>query len=90
MYAYMYVCIARSTEDKNKNAPLLACMQAQYLAYTHFYTLQYAGEGFPVLFKIEIGAIDRGADVRFLSQYPSENEILFPPLSYIEVVGNVR
>jgi hypothetical protein len=42
------------------------------------------------IFKIEIGAVDRGADVKFLSQYPGEDEVLFPPLSYLEVVGNVR
>ena len=41
----------------------------------------------PVLFQIEVGDIDRGAALSFLSQYPMEDEILFPPLSYMEVVG---
>ena len=31
------------------------------------------------------GEIDMGADVSRLSQYPAENEVLFPPLSNIEV-----
>ncbi|EKX40859.1 hypothetical protein GUITHDRAFT_75215, partial [Guillardia theta CCMP2712] len=49
--------------------------------------LQYAKEGsLPTLFEISCGAIDRGADVELLSQYPEEKEILYPPLSYLEVM----
>lgn len=33
--------------------------------------------------------MDRGADVRFLSAYPMEAEILFPPLTYLEPDGFV-
>ena len=40
----------------------------------------------PVLFQIDVGDIDRGACLSFLSQYPNEDEILIPPLSYLEVV----
>ena len=39
----------------------------------------------PVLFQFEVGDIDRGASLSFLSQYPNEDEILIPPLSYLEV-----
>jgi hypothetical protein len=46
-----------------------------------------ASKGMPVLFQIEVGDIDRGADLAFLSQYPLEREILIPPMSYLEVVG---
>jgi hypothetical protein len=61
------------------------------LQYIYIYMiLQYAQGELSTIFKIEIGAVDRGASVRFLSQYPAEDEILFPPLSYIEVVGNPR
>jgi hypothetical protein len=52
--------------------------------------LQYAVGQLSTIFKIEIGAVDRGADVGFLSQYPGEEEILFPPYSYMEVVGSSR
>jgi len=48
----------------------------------------YIGDkGMPVLFKFEVGDMDRGASLSFLSQYPNEEEILIPPLSYLEVVG---
>lgn len=50
--------------------------------------VNYVGEGeMPVLFEFEVGDIDRGASISFLSQYPGEDEILIPPLSYMEVVG---
>jgi len=52
--------------------------------------VQYAGEKTPTLFTIEIGAVDRGASLQTLSQYPLENEILFPPLSFMEVTGGTR
>ena len=48
----------------------------------------YIGDkGKPVLFMFEVGDIDRGASLSFLSQYPNEEEILIPPLSYLEVIG---
>jgi len=47
-----------------------------------------AGKARPVLFEIEVGDIDRGCSVSFLSQYPLEEEILLPPLSNIEIVGD--
>ena len=31
--------------------------------------------------------MQRGADLSFLSAFPEEAEILFPPLTYLEVVG---
>jgi uncharacterized protein len=44
------------------------------------------GKIMPLLFEIRVGDMDRGADLSFLSQYPLEEEVLMPPLSYIEVV----
>jgi hypothetical protein len=38
--------------------------------------------------QIEVGAIHYGAQIDFLSQYPQEGEVLFGPLSYLEVVGS--
>ena len=39
------------------------------------------------MFEFVIGDIDRGASISFLSQFPGEDEILIPPLSYLEVTG---
>mmetsp|Transcript_38330 Transcript_38330/g.120666 ORF Transcript_38330/g.120666 Transcript_38330/m.120666 type:complete len:1644 (-) Transcript_38330:81-5012(-) len=52
--------------------------------------LQYVGTGTATVFEIVYGAVDRGASIGFLSQYPDEDEILFPPLSFLEVVGQPR
>jgi hypothetical protein len=54
--------------------------------------LRYASSGsqHPTLLEIKISAISRGASIMFLSQYPAETEILYPPLSYLEVVGDSR
>jgi len=52
--------------------------------------VQYAGKFIPTVFEISVGAIDRGASLSFLSQYPREEEILLPPRSYLEVVGPSR
>jgi hypothetical protein len=45
------------------------------------------GKKMPVLFQFDVGDIDRGASLSFLSQYPNEDEVLIPPLSYLEVMG---
>ena len=37
------------------------------------------------IFEIQAGQIDLGASIVFLSQYPGEDEYLWPPLSCIEV-----
>jgi hypothetical protein len=41
----------------------------------------------PVLLEIEQGLIDRGADLKWLSQYPHEAEVLFPPLTGLEFLN---
>jgi len=43
----------------------------------------------PTVFKIGIGAVNRGAVLDAFSQYPEEKEVLFPPLSFLEVVGEI-
>jgi hypothetical protein len=52
--------------------------------------MQYAADGKTahLLFEIQQGMIDRGADISFLSQYPFEKEILFNPLTGLEVRGS--
>ena len=48
--------------------------------------MQYAASsGRGVVFEIQQGMIDRGADIGWLSQYPHEEEILFAPLTGLEV-----
>ena len=52
--------------------------------------IKYAASGrsAPLIFEIQQGMIDRGADISFLSQYPFEEEILFNPLTGLEVRGS--
>jgi hypothetical protein len=38
----------------------------------------------------QVGQVDVGASIEFLSQYPAEKEFLFPPLSCLEVMGEPR
>ena len=46
----------------------------------------YAGGGRNgIVFEVQMGMVDRGADIAWLSQYPHEKEILFAPLSGLEV-----
>ena len=43
--------------------------------------------GASLVFEIQMGMVDRGADLSWLSQYPLEREILFAPLTGLEVQG---
>jgi ankyrin repeat protein len=54
--------------------------------------LEYSGvnTGKGVVFEINIGAIDNGAQLDSVSQYPNERELLFGPLSNLEVVDRPR
>ena len=49
--------------------------------------IHYAGSqgGHGVVFSMQQGMIDRGADISWLSQYPHEQEVLFAPLTGLEV-----
>jgi hypothetical protein len=50
---------------------------------------QYAGgsRGAGTLYKMQTGMIDKGADIGWISQYPLERELCFPPLTGLQVVG---
>eukprot|EP01042_Synura_sphagnicola_P004989 gene4989-6355_t len=54
--------------------------------------IMYSGrEGqLQTIFEMEVGQIDRGANISWLSQYPLEKEFLVPPLSNLEVVGKPK
>jgi HEAT repeat protein len=45
------------------------------------------GERPSVVFELQMGMIGRGAAVQWVSQFPEEEEILFAPLTALEVVG---
>jgi hypothetical protein len=54
------------------------------------YSGSWAGGLRPTIFEIEVGQVDRGAPLSWVSQYPGEDEIVMPPLSNLEVVGDAR
>jgi hypothetical protein len=43
-----------------------------------------------MVLEIQMGMVDRGAPVQWISQFPKEEEILFAPLTGLEVVGVPR
>ncbi len=45
------------------------------------------GSKVSTILEVRMGMVDRGADVHWLSQYPLEREILFAPLTGLEVTG---
>ena len=45
------------------------------------------GKKLPILFECELDDINRGCPLSFLSQYPGEEEILVPAMSYLELIG---
>ena len=47
-----------------------------------------AGTGVGVVMEMQMGMTDRGAEISWLSMYPGEAEILFGPLTGLEVVDS--
>merc|ERR1719188_585105 len=47
---------------------------------------QYAHGKAGTILEIKTGMVDRGADLKMISQYPHEEEICFPPLTCLEVI----
>ena len=45
------------------------------------------GKKLPILFEFELDDINRGCPLSFLSQFPGEDEILVPAMSYLELIG---
>jgi hypothetical protein len=57
--------------------------------------LQYSSSQRPLLFKFKAKGMSMGVDISYLSVYPHEREVLYPPLTYLlaegdpEMEGNV-
>ena len=45
------------------------------------------GKKLPIIFECELDDINRGCPLSFVSQYPGEEEILVPAMSYLELIG---
>ena len=43
-----------------------------------------------LVFELAVGEVNRGAEVSWCSQYPLEDEVLFPPLSHLEVMEDPK
>ena len=52
--------------------------------------MRQTGKAAKMLLEVRMGMIDRGADVAALSQFPAEREILFAPLTGLEVASAPR
>ena len=61
----------------------LSCTTDYQVAFG--YASSNGGPG--MVFEMQMGMVDRGADLSWLSQYPHEKEILFSPLSTLEVLS---
>jgi len=49
--------------------------------------LKYAKSENPLLFKYKASGMSKGCSIRFLSVYPLEEEVLYPPLTYLKPSG---
>lgn len=49
--------------------------------------VHYAAGHASTVFEMRMGMVDRGADLAWLSQYPHEREILFPPLLALDALA---
>lgn len=49
----------------------------------HYATLSKGKMG--TLFEVDMSTVDRGAEIKWLSQYPHEDETLLPPLTFLHV-----
>jgi hypothetical protein len=45
------------------------------------------GKKLSILFECELDDINRGCPLSFVSQYPGEEEIIIPAMSYLELTG---
>ena len=60
--------------------------RAQAIAYASGNGTGQDGDAMTI-FEMQMGMVDRGADLSWLSQYPHEREVLLPPLTGIEALN---
>ena len=79
----------RATEDFAKTG---GCELAPMSTTTDLtVALKYSASGSPFVLKIRsAGFQDRGADIAWLSAFPGEKEILFPPLAFLKPTGRAE
>ena len=52
---------------------------------------EYGKSANSLLFKIKVvNALQHGADLKWLSAFPAEGEVCFPPLTYLQPTGNTQ
>ena len=51
--------------------------------------LSYASSDCPLVFKYTTVGLTRGVKIQFLSLYPKEVEFVYPPLTFLSVVGKL-
>ena len=54
------------------------------------YSVSRQGGSNATIFRLQLGKMSLGADVSWLSQFAGEEEMLFPPRTHLEVVGESR
>ena len=59
--------------------------KSQAVAYATAMGTAHEGDAMTI-FEMQMGMVDRGADLTWLSQYPHEKEVLLPPLTGIEAL----
>mmetsp|Transcript_70707 Transcript_70707/g.188737 ORF Transcript_70707/g.188737 Transcript_70707/m.188737 type:complete len:841 (-) Transcript_70707:766-3288(-) len=65
---------------------LMSTTTSKETAFTYSGTDKKRG----TIFEVYAGRVDIGASIKFLSQYPGEDEFLMQPLSCLEVFGDLR
>ena len=51
--------------------------------------ISYARSRQPLVFRYKTVGLNRGVSIQFLSVYPKESEIAFPPLTYLMAHGEI-
>ena len=50
--------------------------------------MRYSASAMPMLMRLKVGTfMQLGADLGFVSAFPDENEVLYPPLTYLQSVS---